>query len=215
MPENQSAGWPDCGEIDIWEAIDTDGRSYHTIHSNWTYDLGNKNNPQSSFNTGVSYDRYHTYGLKWDEKTLIWYVDGKEVGRYSKSRNASHLNQGQWPFDKHFHLILNQSVGNGSWAKDADVSHVYETRFDWVRVYQAKGMKNTDGTVGVAAVKDGNTITLRCVDGGVVIAAETAADVHVYDVTGRTVAAVNVDDAVFVPLAKGVYIAAGKKIVVI
>lgn len=215
MPENQSAGWPDCGEIDIWEAIDTDGRSYHTIHSNWTYDLGNKNNPQSSFNTGVSYDRYHTYGLKWDEKTLIWYVDGKEVGRYSKSRNASQLNQGQWPFDKHFHLILNQSVGNGSWAKDADVSHVYETRFDWVRVYQAKGMKNTDGTVGVAAVNDGNTITLRCVDGGVVIAAETAADVHVYDVTGRAVAAVNVDDAVFVPLAKGVYIAVGKKIVVL
>ena len=147
MPEDQSAGWPDCGEIDIWEAIDTDGHSYHTIHSNWTYDLGYKSNPQSSFNTGIPYDRYHTYALEWNEKSLIWYVDGKEVGRYTKSNNQSHLSQGQWPFDKHFHLILNQSVGNGSWAANADVTHTYETRFDWVRVYQKTGMQNTDGTV--------------------------------------------------------------------
>ena len=151
MPEDQSAGWPDCGEIDIWEVIDTQNRSYHTIHSNWTYDLGNTGNPQSSFNTNCTYDRYHTYGLEWDETTLIWYLDGKEVGRYSKSTNQSHLNQGQWPFDKHFHLILNQSVGNGSWAANADITHTYETRFDWVRVYQKLGMKNTNGVVDAIA----------------------------------------------------------------
>ena len=215
MPEDQSAGWPDCGEIDIWEAIDTDGRSYHTIHSNWTYDLGNKNNPQSSFNTGVNYDRYHTYGLKWDEKSLVWYVDGKEVGRYNKSTNASQLNQGQWPFDKHFHLILNQSVGNGSWAKDADVNHTYETRFDWVRVYQAKGMQNTDGTVGIAAVSATDGVAVRCVAGGIVLSSETPADVPVYDGTGRKVAEVHVDGSVSVALVKGFYVVAGKKVVVL
>ena len=147
MPEDQSAGWPSCGEIDIWEVIDTQNTSYHTIHSNWTYTLGYKDNPKSSFNTSCTYDRYHTYGLEWDEKTLIWYLDGKEVGRYTKSSNSSHLAQGQWPFDKHFHLILNQSVGNGAWAANADITHTYETRFDWVRVYQKLGMKNTDGIV--------------------------------------------------------------------
>ena len=147
MPEDQSAGWPDCGEIDIWEAIDTQNTSYHTIHSNWTYDLGNTGNPKSSFNTSCTYDRYHTYGLAWDETSLIWNLDGKEVGRYTKSSNSSHLSQGQWPFDKHFHLILNQSVGNGSWAANADITHTYETRFDWVRVYQKVGMTNTNGVV--------------------------------------------------------------------
>ena len=147
MPENQSAGWPDCGEIDIWEVIDTQNTSYHTVHSNWTYDLGNTGNPKSSFNTNCTYDRYHTYGLAWDATSLIWYLDGKEVGRYTKSTNKSHLDQGQWPFDKHFHLILNQSVGNNAWAANADITHTYETRFDWVRVYQKKGMKNTNGTV--------------------------------------------------------------------
>ncbi len=163
MPEDQSAGWPDCGEIDIWEVIDTENRSYHTVHSNWTWDLGHKGNPQSSFNTGLTYDRYHTFGLSWDENKLIWYIDGKEVGRYTKSTNTSHLAQGQWPFDKHFHLILNQSVGNGSWAANADVDHTYETRFDWVRVYQKAGMHNTDGIVDaidtpIQAVPENTTI---------------------------------------------------------
>lgn len=214
MPEDQSAGWPDCGEIDIWEAIDTDGRSYHTIHSNWTYDLGNKNDPQSSFNKTIPYDRYHTYGLKWDANTLIWYIDGKEVGRYTKSTDNSKLNQGQWPFDKHFHLILNQSVGNGSWAANADVSHTYETRFDWVRVYQTDGMKNTDGTVGVVKVFDDNAVEVTAVDGGAYVAASEPLLVEAYDTIGRKVAQAFIEDSGFIPLAKGIYIIAGNKVLV-
>ncbi len=214
MPEDQSAGWPDCGEIDIWEAIDTDGRSYHTIHSNWTYDLGNKNDPQSSFNKTIPYDRYHTYGLKWDANTLIWYIDGKEVGRYTKSTDSSKLSQGQWPFDKHFHLILNQSVGNGSWAANADVSHTYETRFDWVRVYQTDGMKNTDGTVGVVKVLDDNSVEVTAVDGGAYVAASEPLLVEAYDTIGRKVAQAFIEDSGFIPLTKGIYIIAGNKVLV-
>ena len=192
MPEDQSAGWPDCGEIDIWEVIDTENRSYHTIHSNWTYDLGYKNNPQSSFNTSCSYDRYHTYGLAWDATTLIWYLDGKEVGRYAKSTNQSHLDQGQWPFDKHFHLILNQSVGNGSWAANADITHTYETRFDWVRVYQKEGMLNTDGIVDAIDV----------------VMHDAPANDAIYTLQG-----VRVNGPVE-SLPKGLYIVGGKKIVI-
>ena len=214
MPEDQSAGWPDCGEIDIWEAIDTDGRSYHTIHSNWTYDLGNKNNPKSSFNVSVPYDRYHTYGLKWDEKTLIWYVDGKEIGRYAKSTNRSYLAQGQWPFDKHFHLILNQSVGNGSWAANADVNHVYETRFDWVRIYQTNGMENTDGTVGVVKVNDDKVVEVVAADGGAYITPSHPLLVEAFDATGRKVGQAFVEESGFMPLASGVYIVAGCKVIV-
>ena len=192
MPEDQSLGWPDCGEIDIWEVIDTQNKSYHTIHSNWTYDLHNTGNPQSSFNTSCSYDRYHTFGLAWDATSLIWYLDGKEVGRYNKSTNKSHLDQGQWPFDKHFHLILNQSVGNNAWAANADITHTYETRFDWVRVYQKLGMKNTDGIVDA------------------IIEVEQDAPVNdaVYTLQG-----VRVNGSVE-SLPKGLYIVGGKKTVV-
>lgn len=214
MPEDQSAGWPDCGEIDIWEAIDTDGRSYHTIHSNWTYDLGYKNNPQSSFNTGVTYDRYHTYGLEWDATTLIWYVDGREVGRYAKSTNQSNLNQGQWPFDKHFHLILNQSVGNGSWAANADVTHTYETLFDWVRVYQKKGMENTMGTVGIVVMQEKKPVDVSAVDGGILVSTDVPSPVAVYDTAGRKVAEAFVDASHIFTLPAGIYIIDNKKVAV-
>ena len=214
MPEDQSAGWPDCGEIDIWETIDSQERSWHTIHSNWTYDLGNTNNPKSSFNVYTSHDRYHTYGLMWDATTLVWYVDGKEVGRYEKSTNQSQLNQGQWPFDKHFHVILNQSVGNNAWAADADVTHTYETRFDWVRVYQKPGMENTNGTVGVVSVRDDSNAVVQVVDGGVEVSVASPCDVAVYDVAGRKVAQAFVSGAYCFSLPCGVYVVEGTKVVV-
>ncbi|MBR5593044.1 MAG: family 16 glycosylhydrolase [Bacteroidaceae bacterium] len=214
MPENQSAGWPDCGEIDIWETIDSQERSWHTVHSNWTYDLHNTNNPQSSFNVATSHDRYHTYGLKWDETTLIWYVDGKEVGRYAKSTNQSYLDQGQWPFDKHFHLILNQSVGNNAWAADADVTHTYETRFDWVRVYQTPGMENTNGTVGVVSVLDDANADVRVADNTVIVSVDAPRNVAVYDVSGRKVAEDFVRGTHCFALSSGVYVVEGVKVVV-
>ena len=214
MPEDQSAGWPDCGEIDIWETIDSQERSWHTVHSNWTYDLGNTNNPKSSFNVYTSHDRYHTYGLKWDETSLTWYVDGKEVASYRKSTNQSQLDQGQWPFDKHFHLILNQSVGNNAWAADADVTHTYETRFDWVRVYQTPGMVNTDGTVGVVEITDDSAARVWVVDGGVEVSVDAPRSVAVYDVAGREVAAAFVSGTHSFVLPGGVYVVDGTKVVI-
>ena len=214
MPEDQSAGWPDCGEIDIWETIDNQSTSYHTVHSNWTYDLGYKNNPQSSFSATVPYDRYHTFGLMWDETSLTWFVDGKQVGKYSKSTNQSHLDQGQWPYDKHFHLILNQSVGNNSWAANADVTHTYETRFDWVRVYQKVGMQNTDGVVsGVVGVVEDVT-EVAAVEGGVQVTVDSPIVVRVYDLAGRVVAEKPVSDSCFFALQRGAYIVCGQKVIV-
>ena len=214
MPEDQSAGWPDCGEIDIWETIDSQECSWHTVHSNWTYDLGNTNNPKSSFNVATSHDRYHTYGLEWDENTLIWYVDGKEVGRYTKSTNQSYIDQGQWPFDKHFHLILNQSVGNNAWAADADVTHTYETRFDWVRVYQKRGMSNTNGTVGISSVVDEGNAVVNIIDGGVEVVLNTPDKVAVYDLAGREVAAAYTSGVHRFALQSGAYVVCGKKVII-
>ena len=216
MPEDQSAGWPDCGEIDIWEVIDTQNRSWHTVHSNWTYDLGKTGDPQSSFNFGLSYDRYHTFGLEWDATTLTWYVDGKKVCSYTKSTDQSKLDQGQWPFDKHFHLILNQSVGNGAWAANADVNHTYETRFDWVRVYQKVGMLNTDGEVtsDITSIAEEPAVTVSPVKGGITVAAGHPAVVRIYDLQGRKVAEAEVDGTHTFTLARGMYVVGGETVIV-
>ena len=213
MPEDQSAGWPSCGEIDIWETIDSQERSWHTIHSHWTYDLKNTNNPQSSFNVPTPHDRYHTYGLEWDENKLVWFVDGKKVGEYVKSTDASILDKGQWPFDKHFHLILNQSVGNNAWAADADITHTYETRFDWVRVYQKEGMMNTQGVVtGVTEIVEADKVSVEAVEGGVKVSVSSPMKVAVYDLAGRAIAEKNIATPSYFALPQGVYIVCDKKV---
>ncbi|MCQ2095663.1 MAG: beta-N-acetylglucosaminidase domain-containing protein [Bacteroidaceae bacterium] len=135
MPnDSKYGGWPDSGEIDIWETIDNATSSWHTVHSKWTYTLGKGGNSKSL--GGMDYDLWHVYRMDWDENSITWYADGMKVWTYHKSTDESQLAQGQWPFDQPFYLILNQSVGNGSWAANADTKFTYETEFDWVRVYQ-------------------------------------------------------------------------------
>ena len=41
-------------------------------------------------------------------------------------------------------------MGDGSWAAKPDLNFVYETRFDWVRVYQTR---EQNPLVGIDAVK--------------------------------------------------------------
>ena len=136
MPQPPTDSWPKGGEIDIFEAIDAQNTAYHTLHSHWITTLGNKNNPKYSFSESVTQGDWHIFAANWTENLITFYVDGNPVGSYAKSQKASDLEQGQWPFLHDFYLILNQSVGDGSWAKAADTSFTYETQFDWVRVFQ-------------------------------------------------------------------------------
>lgn len=140
MPNNGSPGWPWCGEIDIWEAVNSSDYAWQTIHSGWANTdnggYGNSNNPRKSNGVAVSQNEYHVYGLEWTENMLKWYVDGKQVFSYAKSSSQEALDMGQWPFDKEYYIILNQAVGNGTWASSPNTTWTYETDFDWVRVYQ-------------------------------------------------------------------------------
>lgn len=214
MPENTAGGWPSCGEIDIFECINTEGRSYHTVHSHWTYDLGNKTNPVSSHNYALPLDRYHTYAFEWNDRMMMWYVDGKLVGSYAKSNDSNALQQGQWPFDKHFYLILNQSVGDGSWASKADVAHTYEFFIDWVRVYQKKGMENTDGIVAVEQITDNSTLDINIVSNGLQLYAGSPCMVNVCDLQGRTLLKKSLQGHVTLSLLPGIYLVNGKKVLV-
>lgn len=143
MPQPPCEVWPNAGEIDIFEAIDAQNTAYHTIHSHWSYDLKHKSDPPSSFSEAVTVGDWHVYGVEWLQSGLLFTVDGNLVGIYPRSAVEEKSTQGQWPFTHPFYLILNQSVGNGSWAKAPDTSHTYETLFDYVRVYQKKPAEQT------------------------------------------------------------------------
>ena len=209
MPQDNSAGWPNAGEIDIWEQIDTENKSYHTVHTHCTYDLH-----LALPNSGSTYTNaadYHVITLDWTPELLTWYVDGTKAFSYAKTKQSYLLEKGQWPYDKPFYLILNQSVGNGSWAKNCDVNFEYETLFDYVRLYQKDG----EGDI-TSAVKDvktsGSALDAYAQQGGLLLVAPEAQKVDVYSISGTRVFSGLVQGNRFVSLAKGVYVVAGKKI---
>lgn len=138
MPQPPAENHPKGGEIDIVECKDRDRISYHTVHSNWTLNLKKNNNPKSQFEKSIDVSKWHVYGFEWTKDKLLWTVDGEIVGVYLKSTDKDALNDGQWPFDHPFYIIVNQSVGSGRWADNPNPKHTYETLFDWIRVYQRK-----------------------------------------------------------------------------
>lgn len=152
MPStNADGGWPLSGEIDIWEQVDATNAAHSTVHSGWTGwkeyckwpDAPKKASPTSTNNVYTDAAAWHVYALEWDAEEIKWFVDGVQTFSY---RNQHYSEEGTnytenicWPFYKNFYIILNQSVGNGSWAKPADTSFTYQTLFDYVRVYKQKG----------------------------------------------------------------------------
>lgn len=211
MPQDNSAGWPNAGEIDIWEQIDTENKTYHTVHTHCTYDLH-----LALPNSGSTYTNaadYHVITLDWTPELLTWYVDGTKAFSYAKTNQSYLLEKGQWPYDKPFYLILNQSVGNGTWAKNCDVNFEYETLFDYVRLYQKDG--EGDITSSVKDVKtNGSALDVYAQQGGLLLVAPEAQKVDVYSISGTRVFSALVQGNRFVSLTKGVYVVAGKKIVV-
>lgn len=217
MPQDNSAGWPNAGEIDIWEQINAEDVAYHTIHSNWSYNLGNTSNPKSSGSVSCTTGEYHIFSLLWEEDLLTWYVDGAQSFSYAKSTDESTLENGQWPFDADFYIILNQSVGNGSWASSPDTSHTYETKFDWVRVYQLKeedDSEDTDTSIQTVEQSAADRLSFYSAKGTLRLVAPQEVNVSIYDLSGRLVFNQTVQGNQNVSLPTGVYILNGKKVLV-
>ena len=126
-------------EIDIMESFGTRREATHTAHTQLTQD-NKKHGEKNSFRIPLDIRKWHVYSIEWDEKQIVWMIDGEVTGVYRKSDNAEKLAKGQWTFDMPFFLILNQSVGDGNYDFMVPrTSKVYETQFDWIRVYQRKG----------------------------------------------------------------------------
>lgn len=138
MPEPPAPRHPFGGEIDIFESYGTHKDAKQTIHTNWTLNLKQNNNPRNHFaKNHFDISRWHVYGLEWTPTSLVFLIDGNVTGFYRKSDDTEALANGQWPFDHPFYIILNQSLRRfGTFGGDPDMNYVYETHFDWVRVYQ-------------------------------------------------------------------------------
>lgn len=136
IPEDKDRRY---GEIDIVEMFGNKNQSHHTIHTHQTFTL--KTKKPTEFIGKIDIRKWHVYGIEWMPDKIVWTIDGKRVGTYRKSEKDEDIRDGQWTFDREFYIRLNQSVGNGSQLHFIPIlNKIYETRFDWIRVYQKRDM---------------------------------------------------------------------------
>lgn len=150
--ENVYGEWPLSGEIDIFEAVNTNVAGENEIHGTLHYGRPWPNN----VNSGTSYvpeqpiwEEFHTYAIEWEEGEIRWYVDDVHYATQTQDGwftlawqgqdEGFQVGEGAAPFNEMFHLILNVAVG-GQWpgAPDESTSFPQEMVVDYVRVYECE-----------------------------------------------------------------------------
>lgn len=164
MPQEQSAGWPGCGEIDIMEHLNYDGIVYQTLHSNYTYNVS-KTDPLSNVTRSANVGEYNIYGVELGLDTLRMLLNDEVTFTYY--RNGA---KDQFPFDKEFYLKLDMQLG-GSWVGAVTGEGLpVEMAIDWVKFYKkhyeygdAYIIKGEDNLGNAADIANGESLTLKVV----------------------------------------------------
>ena len=135
MPNDQSKGWPACGEIDIMEEVGVDANiTSSSIHCE-AYNHVKNTQKTAARTTAGAENEYHVYALEWTEDYIKTYVDGVLLLEFPNDRSGR---ESTWPFNKKFYLTLNLAWG-GDWGGYAGVDEnalPCTMKVDYVRVYK-------------------------------------------------------------------------------
>jgi beta-glucanase (GH16 family) len=123
---NNTVGWPDCGEIDIMEHRGSElnkifGTFHYPGHSGGNADGGTKmiSNATTAF---------HKYSLDWSASAIRIYVDDQLVHSLANSASV--------PFNHDFFFILNVAMG-GTFGGSVEPNFSNATmEVDYIRVYK-------------------------------------------------------------------------------
>ena len=131
---SNSLNWPHGGEIDIMEHFKDNPYINHTVHTNYTFNLGKRSWPSHVAYPKYKEGEYNTYGVERFQDSLVFFLNGKRTFNYPRFRQGEN---GQFPFSQHdFYLILDAQLGrDGSPSIDTTKLPV-ELRVDYVRYYE-------------------------------------------------------------------------------
>jgi beta-glucanase (GH16 family) len=139
---SQGMKWPDGGEIDIMERLNSDSIAYQTVHSHYTSNLKMKQ-PKPGATGRINPNDFNTYAIEIHPDSLVFFINKKKTFTYPSIATNK---EGQFPFKKYkYYLLLDMQLG-GSW-----VGKVYqedlpvEMEIDWVRFYSFKQKSKLNG----------------------------------------------------------------------
>ncbi len=129
MPQTEVRGWPNDGEIDIVERLNSDDFTYQTLH------YGN-GGPQDLMHGGrgkIKNGDWNVYALEWTPESIVWTINGTETFRHMKGADDDEL---KWPWRTPYYLMIDMQLG-GSWVGSVDEASLpIAMHVDWVKFYQ-------------------------------------------------------------------------------
>lgn len=136
-----SVGWPQCGETDIMEWVQSYGPSTTSVASHGSgYSGGGNIGARYTLPNGrVDDGNYHVYGVTWSENKVEYYRETPDNVILTVTPSSLPAG-GQWVFNHPFFLILNQAIGSGGFpgATDGTTPATSNVLVDYVRVYQQR-----------------------------------------------------------------------------
>ena len=142
-----SVGWPNCGEIDIMEHVNTTNTILGTMHWN-----GGSGHVQYGGSTTTTPGDFHIYAVEWTPQSINWYVDNNLYVTGNITNNINNTGA----FHNPFFIILNLAIGgtlsgstvdNGSLPTSmlVDYVHVYNITSSAPPVGQTITLKGSNG----------------------------------------------------------------------
>ena len=136
------------GEIDIFENFGETGKLSFACHNWWTGGHSSIGADTMAFDSREEAENWHTYGLRWTENALEYYIDGnlcntfdiseETVGGKADLKSAS--------FRDHYYLVMNNYVFTASYhfstpERVATPEDMFPINYsiDYVRLYQKPG----------------------------------------------------------------------------